>query len=211
MTDLVIRGAQVGGRTVDIRVTGGRVSAVGAELPRSPRAQVLEARGGALLPGLYDSHVHLTALAAETTSVRCGPPAVPDAPALAAALGGAAPDVHGWIRGLGYTDSVAGDLDAAALDRLHGARPVRVQHRSGALWILNSAGADRLGLPAGDHPGIERMPDGTPTGRLWRADDWLRSRLPRPQPPDLAAYEGSSSSPCLLEAILAHFAFSQHY
>jgi predicted amidohydrolase YtcJ len=47
-------------------------------------------------------------------------------------------------------------------------------------------GAERLGLAAADHPGIERAPDGTPTGRLWRADDWLRERLPRSDPPDLA-------------------------
>lgn len=29
-----------------------------------------------------------------------------------------------------------------------------------------------------------------PTGRLWRADDWLRTRLPHADPPDLADLSG---------------------
>jgi predicted amidohydrolase YtcJ len=106
--------------------------------------------------------------------------------ALASALSGARADEHGWIRGTGYHESVAGSLDAAALDRLHPARPVRVQHRSGALWVVNGAGATALGLAGGDHPGIERDDRGRPTGRLWRADDWIRAHLPAGPPPDLA-------------------------
>ena len=188
MTGLLIRGAEVAGRgSADVRVADGRVTEVGPGLLRAAGEPVVEARGGALLPGLSDSHLHLTALAAAGTSVPCGPPAVRDVHALSAALGGAAGDAHGWVRGVGYFESVAGDLDATGLDRLHPARPVRVQHRSGALWILNTAGVDGLGLASADHPGIERSADGTPTGRLWRADDWLRSRLPPPPAPDMAA------------------------
>ena len=37
-----------------------------------------------------------------------------------------------------------------------------------------------------DHPGLERGADGRPNGRLWRADAWLRCRLPRSGPPSLA-------------------------
>ena len=186
MSGLLIRGAEVAGRRgVDVRVHGGRVTEVGPGLRRGSGEPVLDARGGALLPGLHDAHLHLAALSAAWTSVRCGPPDVVGAAALAAALGSAAGDANGWVRGVGYAESVAGELDSAALDRLHADRPVRLQHRSGALWTVNSLAADRLGLADGDHPGIERARDGTPTGRLWRADDWLRSRLPRPQPPRL--------------------------
>jgi predicted amidohydrolase YtcJ len=65
---------------------------------------------------------------------------------------------------------------------------VRVQHRSGALWILSSAAVDRLGLDRGaDAPGVERDAAGRATGRLYRADGWLRERLGAPDPPDLAA------------------------
>ncbi|WP_280253007.1 hypothetical protein [Nocardia abscessus] len=40
---------------------------------------------------------------------------------------------HGWVRGVGYIDTVGGDLDAVALDALRAARPVRLQYRSGAV------------------------------------------------------------------------------
>jgi predicted amidohydrolase YtcJ len=53
-----------------------------------------------------------------------------------------------------------------------GERPVRIQHRSGRLWMLSSAACRRLGLDAGD-------------GRIFDADTELRARLGREEPPDL--------------------------
>lgn len=177
MTDaLLLRDAEVHGTRTDVLVQGGRVVAVGTRARGSAEvAEVVECRGGALLPGLHDHHLHLHALAAARRSVRC--PA--DHAALAAALRAAEADVHGWVRGVGYPGD---DLDAAVLDRLHGERPVRIQHRSGAMWVLNSAALARIGPP--DHPGVE-LRDGAPTGRVLRADDWLRARLPAADPPDL--------------------------
>jgi predicted amidohydrolase YtcJ len=183
----LIRGAEVQGRRADVRLAAGRVAQIAPVLARHPGEEVIEAGGGALLPGLVDHHLHLHALAAAERSVACGPPEARDPAGLAAALAAAPADEHGWVRGIGYTETVAGNLDAAALDRLHPDRPVRIQHRSGALWTVNSAAAARLGLADADHPGVERALDGTPTGRLWRADSWLRVRLPRTRPPDLAA------------------------
>jgi len=72
------------------------------------------------------------------------------------------------------------------LDRMLSHRPVRVQHRTGALWMLNSVAVAQLGLDACDLAGVERDADGLPTGRLWRLDRWLAARVPR-EPPDLAA------------------------
>jgi predicted amidohydrolase YtcJ len=185
VSGVLVRGAEVAGRTIDVRVAGDRIADVGVGLQPAPGDEVLHGDGGALLPGLHDAHLHLLALAAVERSVRCGPPDVRDRAGLVAALAAGTPDPAGWIRGVGYVETVAGDLDREALDELHRDRPVRVQHRSGALWVVNTAGAKRLGLDRSDHPGVERASDGTPTGRLWRADDWLRSRLP-PGPPPLA-------------------------
>jgi predicted amidohydrolase YtcJ len=188
VTDVLLHDAELAdGRRADVRVVGGRVDDVAPTLLRRHGEESLDCRGGALLPGLVDHHLHLHALAAYRQSVRCGPPAVRNRAALTAALTSAAPDEHGWIRGVGYHEKVAGNLDAIALDRIHSGRPVRVQHRSGALWILNSLAAKAVSLTTGEHPGIERGADGAPTGRLWRADDWLRTRLPRTRPPGLAA------------------------
>jgi predicted amidohydrolase YtcJ len=188
MTELLLRGAEVHGRApVDVRIADGVVAETGSGLAAGAGEDVIDARGGALLPGLCDHHLHLHAMAAAAASVLCGPPEVTTPAALAAALAAAPAGEDGWVRGVGYTEDVAGPLDAAGLDRLHSGRPVRLQHRSGALWIVNTAGARALRLAEAEHPGIERDGRGGPTGRLWRADDWLRARLPRARPPDLAA------------------------
>lgn len=184
MTGLLVRCAEVEGRRVDVRVAAGRIVAVGPDLDRAGE-EVIDADGGALLPGLVDHHLHLFALAAAQSSTRCGPPTVYDRPGLAVALATARADTHGWVRGVGYDETVAGPLDRDALDDLHRDRPVRVQDRSGALWTVNGAGVRELGLWQADHPGVERDLDGRPTGRLWRADGWLRTRLPHGLLPDL--------------------------
>jgi len=182
---VLVRRVEVDDRLADVRIGAGVVTELAPRLTRLAGETVVDARGGALLPGLCDHHLHLHALAAQQFSARCGPPAVADASGLAAALAGANADEHGWVRGVGYVESVAGPLDAVALDRVHQARPVRLQHRSGALWMLNTAAMTVLDVAGAEHPGIERDPHGAPTGRLWRADGWLRSRLPGTRPPGL--------------------------
>jgi predicted amidohydrolase YtcJ len=115
----------------------------------------VDAHGGCVIPGLHDHHVHLRALAAASASVDVGP-GVDLAAALRSAPGR-------WVRAVGYAGD---DLDRRRLDLLVADRPVRVQHRSGALWILNSPALRAVGLPD-DHD-----------GRLFRQDEWLRDRLP---------------------------------
>ncbi|MFB4309483.1 amidohydrolase family protein [Actinomadura sp. GTD37] len=185
-TGVLFRNAEVAGRgRTDVRVAGAGVAEVGRGLARASGERIVDCRGAALLPGLWDHHLHLHALWAWRRSTLCGPPAVGGRPGLAAALRAALPDENGWVRGVGYAESVAGDLDAAALDALRADAPVRVQHRSGALWILNSAAVREAGLASGGHPGIERDAHGDPTGRLWRADSWLRERIPAARTADL--------------------------
>ncbi|WP_280421782.1 amidohydrolase family protein [Nocardia carnea] len=183
MTELLIRDAEVSaGTRADVLIRDSIIAAVGTGRPAPGRA-VLDAGGGALLPGLHDHHLHLHALAADAYSVRCGPPQVRTAVDLARSLAAAPGD--GWIRGVGYVETVAGLLDSAALDALCRDRPARIQHRSGAMWILNSAAARLAGLDTATEPGVERDAKGRATGRVWRADTWLRSQLPHTGPPDL--------------------------
>lgn len=82
------------------------------------------------------------------------------------------PDSTGWIRAVGYAEQ-AGGAELELLDRLHPTTPLRIQHRSGALWILNSAGLAAAGITDASE------------GRLWRSDGWLAARLPPSPPPDL--------------------------
>ncbi|GAA3146577.1 amidohydrolase family protein [Planomonospora alba] len=174
---MLLRDVEVRGRRADVRLEAGHITTIGSLRPR-PREDVIDGKGGALLPGLTDHHVHLLAWAAALQSVPCGPPAVRTEQDLHRALARATPDAAGWIRGVGCALS----LDAQALDRLHPHHPVRLQHRGGSLWMLNTAAIRRLGLDQNDDPGIERATDGSPTGRLWRADHLVRNIS---EPPDL--------------------------
>jgi predicted amidohydrolase YtcJ len=120
------------------------------------------------MPGLHDHHVHLRSAAAALSSIKVGPGEVRSRDGLRAALARATVGEDGWIRAVGYHEAVAGPLDRTVLDDISPNVPVRVQHRSGVLWTLNSAGLTAVGLP--DHS----------DGRLRSADhgwsDTLRRR-----------------------------------
>jgi len=178
---LIRRAELLGGAVVDVRVSEGRIAAIGMLEPVADEA-VWDAGGGLLLPGLHDHHIHVAAFAASLSSLRCGPPDVTDAVAFARALRDASGD--GWLRGTGYHESVAGLPDAATLDVIVGHRPVRIQHRSGRMWFFNSAGLALI-LDGRDPPaGLERE-GGRFTGRLFEGDAWLKTALAG-RPPSFA-------------------------
>lgn len=178
---MLIRRAELeGGALADVRLARGRVAAIG-ELAAGPGEPIIEANGGLLLPGLHDHHVHVAALAASLTSARCGPPEVTTAEDLAALVGQPG---EGWLRGIGYHESVAGMLDRATLDGMNRERPLRIQHRSGRMWFFNSAGLERILGSRPAPPGLEREGDRF-TGRLFDEDSWLREALAS-EPPSFA-------------------------
>jgi predicted amidohydrolase YtcJ len=156
---LIQRATTLDGVIVDLRV-GTHIDDVAPTLAPRRGEDVFNAAGATVLPGLHDHHVHLHSAAATETSLRVGPPQVRDRAALASLLANTEVGDDGWIRAVGYHDSVAGPLDRAALDAMVPSVPVRIQHRSGVLWMLNSAGLARVGLA--DHP----------DGRLRSADSW---------------------------------------
>ncbi len=133
----------------DIRV-GAQIEQVGDGLIARHGEGVLYAGGGTVLPGLHDHHVHLRSAASALDSFFVGPPGVSTKAELTQLLSNATPGPDGWIRAVGYHESVAGELDRTALDAVVRDIPVRIQHRSGALWILNSAALGRVGLA--EHP-----------------------------------------------------------
>lgn len=171
---LIRRATLLDGTMVDVRA-GDTIEQVAESLPPNPGEDVLDAASGTLIPGLHDHHLHIYSAAAEQDSIRVGPDAVAGEAGLARALASATPAGDGWIRAVGYHDAVAGPLDRHLLDRLVPGVPVRVQHRSGVLWTVNSAGLAALGLH--DHP----------DGRLRSADPSWSQALER-RPPAVAQF-----------------------
>ncbi len=217
MSETLIRNAELlDGRLTDIRVRAGRIDELGAGLTANPDVTI-DAAGALALPGLHDHHVHIAATAAALNSVKCGPPEVENAAALATAL--AIPD-EGWLRGIGYHESVTGALiDRSWLDNIVPQRPVRIQHRTGRCWIFNTMGLEKLlspGIPP--PPGLERI-DGQYTGRLFDEDEYLRHTL-RTSMPSFAAVGAAYArfgvtgvtemSPANDAAVAAHFAQEHH-
>jgi len=186
VTDLLVHNVEIDGRAaMSVRIRGGLISEVrpstAVDGAAGPSTERIDGRGAALLPGLHDHHIHLFALAARTESIWCGPPDVQSASGLSERIAEAARQQAepGWIRAVGWDDTTSGwpdrrDLDAAVIDR-----PVRLQHRSGAMWVLNSAALARLRLDDGSRlpDGVELDHDGTATGRIVGLDDWLRERI----------------------------------
>ena len=166
---LIQRAVLLDGGAVDIRVDE-RIVAVAERLTPRPDEEVYDAAGGTAIPGLHDHHVHLRSAAAALTSTRVGPAEVHNRDDLARVLAAAEIGSDGWIRAVGYHETVAGPLDRAVLDDLSPQAPVRIQHRSGVLWTLNSAGLAQVGLA--DHPdGRLRSAD-----RSW-SDALLRNEI----------------------------------
>ena len=165
---MLIHNVSLDGRLRDVRIVGDRVAEIGCALPSRPGEDSWEGLGGAILPGLHDHHIHLNAAAAALKSVRCGPPEVSDLAALRARLCAAPGD--GWVRGIGYHEAI-GPVDRRWLDYNGPDRPVRIQHRSGRMWILNSAAMSALDLAE------------PRDGRLVDADVLLRTRLHQAPPP----------------------------
>lgn len=149
---VLLRDVVLDGARADCRLADGLVVELAAAIDPRPGDQILDAGGGELLPGLHDHHVHVLAAAAARASLDLEGGPLPGPPVESG------PELDGgWLRvvGLGDDDVMRPDLDA-----VWPSRPVRVQHRSGALWVLNSAGVAELGARLSEE---ERR-----TGRVWR-------------------------------------------
>jgi predicted amidohydrolase YtcJ len=178
------------GPLMDVVVRAGHIESVeptGGTRVEPPVSVRVRADGGRLLPGLHDHHLHLLATAAADASVHVGPPGINGPAEFEKALRDF--DRHEpadrWLRGVGYHESVAGPLTRHVLDALVPDRPLRIQHRTGQVWFVNTAGLERLqGAELARQvrvPGIAERRSGV----LERADDWLRVVVDQ-TPPDLA-------------------------
>ncbi|MGV8880670.1 MAG: amidohydrolase family protein [Rhodoglobus sp.] len=128
-----ISGLDWRGRPIDVAIADGIISSV-VPSTSAPRRT--------LLPALHDHHVHLYAAAARLDSV--------DASGCASRgafleLVRTAADRASAVRVVGYDETVVGPLDRDTLDALADSGvAIRVQHRGGHLWILNTTACARL-------------------------------------------------------------------
>jgi predicted amidohydrolase YtcJ len=205
---LVLRQAEVEGELVDVRVEGARISALGPPGTVAGADVEIECAGGALLPGLHDHHLHLLSMAAVAGSVDVSTDLDQR---LRQAHRTARPEQP--LRAVHYDEAIEGHLDRWRLDALAPGRAVRVQHRSGALWVLSTAALEQVGALESTDVELERDDDGRPTGRLFRLDWWLQERLPPSAPIDLgpvgrrlAAFGVTGVTDCTPAATAEYFA-----
>jgi predicted amidohydrolase YtcJ len=166
--DLVIRNAElaagpgdvVGATVYDIGIRDRMIVSLTPAGTGAAAEHTYDAGGGAVIPGLHDHHIHLLACAAAEESIEFSADLADTVRSIRAADPGLA-----WLRVVGYHETVHGPVDRAWLDAVVSDRPIRVQHRSGALWVLNTAALDAVGIDSAD-------------GRLYDCDDLLRRRVP---------------------------------
>ena len=215
--DLVFRGGVV--HTADatrpvahaVAVRGGRIVFVGDEAGLrhwiGPATRVVELRGGALLPGFHDSHVHPAKHGADLNDCLLHDDTT--RALLAAHLARCArehPDTP-WLRGAGWQLQVfpAGNPGRALLDSLVPGRPVYlVSADVHSAWV-NSRALAAAGVTAGtpDPPRgrIERDPGtGAPSGTLREGAMALVERHVPPRTP--AEWEAGAARALALAASL---------
>ena len=202
--DLVFTGGAV--YTVDaarrwagaVAVRGGRIVAVGGDREVGglvgPRTEVVDLKGGMLLPGFQDSHVH--PLSGGYEQLRCDLSGEHSLAGYLRVIGGyaAAHPEAAWVVGGGWSMDVfpGGTPGWRELDAVVADRPVFLFNRDhhGA-WVnsraLALAGIDRR-TPDPTHGRIEREADGEPLGTLHEAAmDLVGDLAPKPAAADLAA------------------------
>lgn len=198
MTDLLIRNVEIeGAHGIDVAIRAGRISAIGPGL--KGRGDALDGKGGALLPGLADHHIHLLATAARSCSCRLDDVVGMDVlrDRIVAATARLAPGT--WLRATGLAPHLADQLHSDLLGNWAPDHPVRIQDQSGGLWILNPRALASLDWTT-VADGVEKSEAGQPTGRLWRADAWLRAALGPSAAPPLASL-GQSLAACGVTAL----------
>ncbi|VXB10147.1 Amidohydrolase [Arthrobacter sp. 9V] len=193
--DLVIMNASVHtmdpavpGRLSDaVAVKGGRIAALGYKDVSQwigPATRVIDAAGGAVIPGINDAHLHFVSAAmAAFGYVRLEPAVAPDWAAVVNVLESAPAGEDGWVRAHGWDEALLGQAQGFLLDARPGT-PVVAFDSTGHQLLANGEALRRAGIDAATpdvHGGVvARTSDGSPTGLL---QDGAMELLSRSMPP----------------------------
>lgn len=170
-----------------VAVAGGRIVAVGTDDEvlglRGPRTEVVDLRGGLLVPGFQDAHVHPVAAGVDMLRCdvhHCG--SAEETLRVVAEYAAANPGLP-WITGGGWSleHFPAGTPTRGMLDAVVPDRPAFLPNRDGHGAWVNTRALELAGITASTpDPAdgrIEREPDGSPQGTLHEGAMHLVERL----------------------------------
>ncbi|WP_091468315.1 amidohydrolase [Paenarthrobacter nitroguajacolicus] len=193
--DLVIMNASI--HTMDpaashhvsdaVAVKDGRVAALGnndVSQLIGPSTRVIDAAGGAVIPGINDAHLHFVSAAmAAFGYVRLEPAVAPDWGAVVDVVEAAPAGDDGWVRAHGWDEALLGPAQGFLLEARPDT-PVVAFDSTGHQLLANREALRRAGIDAATpdvHGGVvERTADGNPTGLL---QDGAMELLSRAMPP----------------------------
>lgn len=192
------------GAPTAVAVAGERIAWVGRDAEvaawRGPLTEVVDARGGLVLPGFEDAHIHFRMGAISLRRIDLLD--AYDYEAIEATIRGyaAAHPEAPWVLGRGwyYASFPGGMPNRAQLDAMVPDRPAVMECYDGHTMWLNSLALARAGIdretPDPPNGEIERDPaTGEPTGILKEAAAWLIDRVvPEPEEEETLATLGEA-------------------
>ena len=170
MTALLIRGCTLwDGTPGSVLCDGGKVARVYRDEEPDPPAdaEVIEANGGSLLPGLTDTHCHPFDYGRQKRSVDLRGASNVTALRMRLTAGVMKARPGDWVVGMGWDQEAFPDRKMptrADIDDLTPSNPVALSRVCGHVGLLNSAAIAALGLGERRGPEYERGPSGELTG-----------------------------------------------
>jgi predicted amidohydrolase YtcJ len=156
------------GGPASVHVEGGRIVQVASpDLPVPSGAEVIEANGGALLPGLIDSHCHPFEYGWLKRSVDLRGASNMVGVRLRLQAGVARAKPGDWVTGMGWDQERFPDRrmpSRADIDDISPSNPVALTRICGHIALLNTRAVDELGLASRTGSEYERDPGGFLTG-----------------------------------------------
>ncbi|RJQ59898.1 MAG: amidohydrolase [Desulfobacteraceae bacterium] len=179
-------------RARSVSIQDGKISALSNESIvnlKIRNATVIDCRGKTILPGFIDAHMHLLGFAESLVTVNLEPRnnirSISDIQAKILKIAHRLTPGT-WIRGSGYNEFYLEENrhpNRWDLDSITTAHPIKLSHRSGGAYVLNSLGLKLVGISkeTGDPPGalIDRdLHTREPTGLLFGMGDYLGKSIP---------------------------------
>jgi predicted amidohydrolase YtcJ len=176
-----------------VAIRDGKITAVSGDdslvALKKGNTKVIDCKGKTLLPGFIDAHFHLFGFAESLVTLNLEPSnhiqSMNDIQTKIRQRSQQLPSGT-WIRGRGYNEFYLAEKrhpNRWDLDAVTTVHPIKLTHRSGRAYVLNSLGLKLAGISkeTADPPEglIDRhIETGEPTGLLYGMGDWLGKAIP---------------------------------